>query len=183
MSCRTEAGVARNTARAISTRVPRAATATRLLNRVLGVYGYSGFRGDQQRQYLVSLWRERRSTSQKPSGRDHRLSDSGALGPTLDSMAHVGQIGTFLRPEWRRRGIGDALFQRTADFATQTRFSEVCDSGTFVQHFRAGLLSAIGISRVRPANVLSTMKLSRLAIRDRQSRIALRAAGIAAREG
>jgi phosphinothricin acetyltransferase len=37
--------------------------------------------------------------------------------PTLDSMAHVGQVGTFLKPEWRRRGIGQALFQRTSQFA------------------------------------------------------------------
>jgi mono/diheme cytochrome c family protein len=43
MSCRTEAGVERNTARAISTCVPRAATATRRLNRVLGVYVSTGW--------------------------------------------------------------------------------------------------------------------------------------------
>src|SRR5213592_2963154 len=50
MSCRTEARVERNTARAspFSTCVPRAATATRLLNRVLGVYGYSGFRRESK---------------------------------------------------------------------------------------------------------------------------------------
>ncbi len=48
MSCRTEAGVERNTARAISTCVPRAATATRLLNRVLDVYGYSGLRRESK---------------------------------------------------------------------------------------------------------------------------------------
>ena len=48
MSCRTEAGVEPNTARAISTSVSRAATATWRLNRVLGVYGYSGFRGESK---------------------------------------------------------------------------------------------------------------------------------------
>jgi L-amino acid N-acyltransferase YncA len=42
--------------------------------------------------------------------------------PTLDSMAHAGQIGTFLRPEWRGRGIGVALFQYAADFARQHDF-------------------------------------------------------------
>jgi RimJ/RimL family protein N-acetyltransferase len=35
------------------------------------------------------------------------------------TFAHVGQIGTFLRPAWRRRGIGEALFQRAVDFARQ----------------------------------------------------------------
>ena len=62
MSCRTEAGVERNTARAISTCVPRAATATRLLNRVLGVYGYSGFRRESKiAREVVSRLRLRRA--------------------------------------------------------------------------------------------------------------------------
>ena len=37
--------------------------------------------------------------------------------PTLDSMAHVGQVGTFLTPEWRRRGVGEKLFRATTEFA------------------------------------------------------------------
>jgi hypothetical protein len=41
MSCRAEAGVERNTARAISTCVPRAATATRLLNTFAVQYSLS----------------------------------------------------------------------------------------------------------------------------------------------
>src|SRR6266550_5081458 len=32
--------------------------------------------------------------------------------PTITSMKHVAQIGTFLLPEWRRRGVGKALFAR-----------------------------------------------------------------------
>lgn len=36
--------------------------------------------------------------------------------PSLTSMAHVGELGTWLRPEWRRRGIGRALFRETAAF-------------------------------------------------------------------
>jgi ribosomal protein S18 acetylase RimI-like enzyme len=75
---------------------------------------------DQQRQYLHSL-----------SAREavHIAVDEreGIIGyqtlelwaPTLDSMAHVGQIGTFLRPAWRRRGIGEALFDHTAAFARE----------------------------------------------------------------
>jgi len=37
--------------------------------------------------------------------------------PTLDSMAHVGEVGTFLRPECRRRHVGQALFHTTVEFA------------------------------------------------------------------
>ena len=34
--------------------------------------------------------------------------------PVLPSMAHVGQLGTFLLPEWRGRGVGQALFNATS---------------------------------------------------------------------
>ncbi len=42
--------------------------------------------------------------------------------PTLASMAHVGQIGTFLRPEFRGQGIGEALFCTTLAFAREHGF-------------------------------------------------------------
>ena len=58
---------------------------------------------------------------------------------TLDSMAHVGQIGTFLRPEWRRQGIGEALFQSTVDHARKRDFLkfviQVRSSNTSAQAF------------------------------------------------
>jgi L-amino acid N-acyltransferase YncA len=44
--------------------------------------------------------------------------------PTLESMAHVGQVGTFLRPAWRSRGVGLALFTATAHFARQYGFAK-----------------------------------------------------------
>jgi ribosomal protein S18 acetylase RimI-like enzyme len=37
--------------------------------------------------------------------------------PHLTSMAHVGQIGTFLLPEWRGLGIGRQLWSATESFA------------------------------------------------------------------
>lgn len=36
---------------------------------------------------------------------------------TLDSMAHVGQVGTFVTGAWRGKGVGVALFRHTLDFA------------------------------------------------------------------
>jgi ribosomal protein S18 acetylase RimI-like enzyme len=58
---------------------------------------------------------------------------------TLDSMSHVGQIGTFLSPEWRRRGIGAALFRSTLDFARQHDYAkfviQVRSSNTSAQAF------------------------------------------------
>jgi RimJ/RimL family protein N-acetyltransferase len=45
--------------------------------------------------------------------------------PTLTSMAHVGQLGTFLTPEWRRRGVGKALFRTTEEFARKFQYSKI----------------------------------------------------------
>jgi RimJ/RimL family protein N-acetyltransferase len=67
------------------------------------------------------------------------LSNLGTLAPTLDSMAHVGQIGTFLRPEWRRQGIGETLFEHTVAFARKNDFRkfviQVRSSNAAAQNF------------------------------------------------
>jgi ribosomal protein S18 acetylase RimI-like enzyme len=73
---------------------------------------------DEQRQYLVSLSAREAIHVAEPRGEAIIGYQTLELwAPTLDSMAHVGQIGTFLAPEWRRRGIGEALFRSTLDFA------------------------------------------------------------------
>lgn len=73
---------------------------------------------DEQRQYLVSLSAREAIHVAEPRGKAIIGYQTLELwAPTLDSMAHVGQIGTFLAPEWRHRGIGEALFQSTLDFA------------------------------------------------------------------
>jgi [ribosomal protein S18]-alanine N-acetyltransferase len=60
---------------------------------------------------------------------------------TVDSMAHVGQIGTFVRPDWRGRGIGDALFRSTVDFARERDYLK------FVIQVRSSNDSAQGFYR------------------------------------
>ena len=73
---------------------------------------------DEQRRYLVSLSEREAIHVAEPGGKAIIGYQTLELwAPTLDSMAHVGQIGTFLTPEWRRRGVGEALFQSTLDFA------------------------------------------------------------------
>jgi ribosomal protein S18 acetylase RimI-like enzyme len=37
--------------------------------------------------------------------------------PVLTSMAHVGQVGTFILPAWRSRGVGRQLWDVTLPFA------------------------------------------------------------------
>jgi ribosomal protein S18 acetylase RimI-like enzyme len=92
---------------------------------------------DEQRQYLVSLSAREAIHVAEPRGKAIIGYQTLELwAPTLDSMAHVGQIGTFLGPEWRRRGIGEALFQSTLDFARK------CDYLKFVIQVRSSNVSA-----------------------------------------
>ena len=94
---------------------------------------------DRQRQYLVSLSaREAVHVAETERGAIIGYQTLELWAPTLDSMAHVGQIGTFLRPQWRRRGIGEALFQRAVDFARKHDFLK------FVIQVRSSNLSARG---------------------------------------
>jgi ribosomal protein S18 acetylase RimI-like enzyme len=43
----------------------------------------------------------------------------------LTSMAHVGQVGTFLLPGWRRRGVGRRLWIATTAFAVEAGYRKV----------------------------------------------------------
>jgi ribosomal protein S18 acetylase RimI-like enzyme len=75
---------------------------------------------EEQRRHLASLSkREAVFVAESESNAVVGYQTLELWAPTLDSMAHVAQIGTFLAPEWRRRGIGEALFQRTVEFASQ----------------------------------------------------------------
>ena len=43
----------------------------------------------------------------------------------LPSMAHVGQVGTFLLPRWRGQGIGRQLWEATESFARQAGYRKL----------------------------------------------------------
>jgi ribosomal protein S18 acetylase RimI-like enzyme len=45
--------------------------------------------------------------------------------PMLGSMAHVGQVGTFVRPAWRGRGIGHGLWDATRVFARSAGYGKL----------------------------------------------------------
>ena len=40
-------------------------------------------------------------------------------------MAHVGQVGTFLLPEWRGLGVGRQLWTATESFAREARYRKL----------------------------------------------------------
>jgi phosphinothricin acetyltransferase len=62
---------------------------------------------------------------------------------TLRSMAHVGQVGTFLVPDHRGRGIGHQLWSATASFARAVGYRklviQVRNSNLRAQAFYRGL--------------------------------------------
>lgn len=45
--------------------------------------------------------------------------------PDLKSMAHVGQVGTFLLPAWRGRGLGRQLWSATVSFAREAGYRKL----------------------------------------------------------
>lgn len=59
--------------------------------------------------------------------------------PILQTMAHVAQIGTFLLPDWRGRGVGRRLWNATATFAREAGYRkfviQVRGSNTTAQAF------------------------------------------------
>jgi RimJ/RimL family protein N-acetyltransferase len=103
---------------------------TSVLNAVAGERIYSAidraWTAAEQRTYLASLSaREAFHVAIEPSGQVVGYQSLDRYSPILSSMAHVGQVGTFLLPEWRRRGVGLALFRATRGFATSTGYRKL----------------------------------------------------------
>jgi len=69
---------------------------------------------EQERSYLLSLSpREMIHVAVAQSAEIVGFQSLDLWAASIHSMRHVGQVGTFLLPEWRRRGVGLALFRHT----------------------------------------------------------------------
>ena len=78
---------------------------------------------EEQRSYLESLsGREVFHVATAASGDVIGYQSLDLYSPVLPSMAHVGQLGTFLLPEWRGRGVGQALFNATKRYAASVGY-------------------------------------------------------------
>jgi ribosomal protein S18 acetylase RimI-like enzyme len=82
---------------------------------------------DQERRYMESL---------SPREAIHVAVDAGGTGrivglqivdrwSALDSTSHVGQLGTFLLPAWRRQGVGRELSHATLAFAREAGYKKI----------------------------------------------------------
>jgi len=95
---------------------------------------------EQERRYVESLSRrEVIHVAVDDTGRIVGLQALGLWSSTLTSMAHVGEVGTFLLPEWRARGVGRQLWNVTLPFARAAGYRklviQVRGSNTTAQAF------------------------------------------------
>ena len=109
---------------------------------------------EQERRYLESLSaREVMHVALNAADRVVGLQILERWSAVLDSMAHVGQVGTFLLPAWRGRGIGRELWNATAAFAREARYQkllvQVRGTNTHAQYFyrRLGFVDCGRLSR------------------------------------
>lgn len=80
----------------------------------------------QERGYLDSLSpREAVHVATTESGEIIGFQSLDLWAPTIRSMAHVCQVGTFLLPEWRRHGVGTALLRTALQFARDAGYSKI----------------------------------------------------------
>ena len=95
---------------------------------------------EQEALYLASLSsREALHVAVDASAGIIGLQSLDLWSSILSSMAHVGQVGTFLLPDWRGRGIGRRLWSATEAFAREAGYRklaiQVRGSNTAAQAF------------------------------------------------
>jgi ribosomal protein S18 acetylase RimI-like enzyme len=81
---------------------------------------------EQERRYLESL-SAREAIHVAVAGANHIVGFQtlDRWSTLLESMAHVGQVGTFLLPAWRGRGVGRELWKATAALAREARYQKL----------------------------------------------------------
>jgi ribosomal protein S18 acetylase RimI-like enzyme len=81
---------------------------------------------EEERAYLASLSpREAIHVALDNADRIVGLQVLDRWSAVIDSMAHVGQLGTFLLPAWRGRGVGRQLWTATEAFARTARYQKL----------------------------------------------------------
>jgi ribosomal protein S18 acetylase RimI-like enzyme len=120
-------------------RVLEAVVAERIYSAIDQVWTVS-----QEASYLASLSsREALHVARDPADGIIGFQSLDRWSTSLPSMAHVGQVGTFLLAGWRGRGVGRALWNATEAFANEAAYEklaiQVRASNIGAQRFYRGL--------------------------------------------
>jgi len=79
----------------------------------------------QERDYIASLSDREGIFVAEVGGRVVGFQSLDLWARYTDSFDHVGVMGTFLLPEWRRKGIGRLLARHTLDFARAHGYEKI----------------------------------------------------------
>ena len=81
---------------------------------------------DEERRYLESLSsRQAFHIAIADSGQVVGCQSLELYSTVLTAMSHVAQVGTFVLPSWRGRGVGPALFELTRPFAVASGYRKL----------------------------------------------------------
>ena len=81
---------------------------------------------EEQREYIRSLSdREALHVAADSAGQIVGSQSVEMYSRALSSMRHVAQLGTFVLPAWRGRGVGQALFDASRGFAAAAGYSKI----------------------------------------------------------
>ena len=83
------------------------------------------FTPQQEREYIGSLSSREGIFLAEVDGRVVGFQSLDLWARYTDSFAHVGVVGTFVLPEWRRRGVGRLLAEHTLDFARANGYEKI----------------------------------------------------------
>jgi ribosomal protein S18 acetylase RimI-like enzyme len=94
------------------------------------------FTPQQERDYIASLSDREGIFLAEVEGRVVGFQSLDLWAKYTDSFDHVGSMGTFVLPEWRRKGIARRLAEHTLDFARAHGYEKI------VSYVRAGNINA-----------------------------------------
>jgi ribosomal protein S18 acetylase RimI-like enzyme len=83
------------------------------------------FTPQQERDYIASLSDREGIFLAEVDGRIVGFMSLDLWAKYTDSFDHVGVMGTFVLPEWRREGIGRRLAEHTLDFACANGYEKI----------------------------------------------------------
>ncbi len=110
------------------------------------------FTPDQEREYLASLSDREGIFVAEAEGRILGFQSLERWARYTDAFDHVGTLGTFVLPRWRRRGVGRRLAEHTLSFARTHGYEKLV---VYVRASNRGALAFYQGLGFRPCGILT----------------------------